>query len=178
MAKEPKKPETVEKSNMVSKFNLTSKVNSFHGGQLLHHLKEWKTLTRDPNILSIISGDDIKFIEHPPVQYHVNNAKFTSEEQKMLKSEIEKLLLKGVIIKSNHENKEFVSPIFTTRKNDGGIRIILNLKKLNKSVKYVHFKMSSIKTVLKMITKDCYMASIDLKDAYYSVPIQKAYQNI
>ena len=31
--------------------------------------------------------------------------------------------------------------------------------------------MDNIHTVLKLITKDCWLASLDLKDAYYSVPI-------
>ena len=31
--------------------------------------------------------------------------------------------------------------------------------------------MENIHTVLKLITKDCWMASLDLKDAYYSVPV-------
>ena len=31
--------------------------------------------------------------------------------------------------------------------------------------------MDSLSTILKLVVKDCYMASLDLKDAYYSVPI-------
>ena len=66
---------------------------------------------------------------------------------------------------------EFVSPIFTTPKKDGSIRLILNLKQLNESVENYHFKMDNIHTVLKLISHNCWMASLDLKDAYYSVPI-------
>ena len=44
------------------------------------------------------------------------------------------------------------------------------------SVKYAHFKMNSIHTILKLITKDCWMASIDLKDAYYNVKIHPEHQ--
>ena len=36
--------------------------------------------------------------------------------------------------------------------------------------------MSTIFSVLNMVTKECYMAKIDLKDAYYSVKISKEYQ--
>ena len=31
--------------------------------------------------------------------------------------------------------------------------------------------MDTIQTALKLIRSGCYMASIDLKDAYYSVPV-------
>ena len=56
------------------------------------------------------------------------------------------------------------------------IRLILNLKKFNESEANVHFKMDNIQTVLKLITKNCWMASIDLKDAYYSVKVDPLYQ--
>ena len=44
-------------------------------------------------------------------------------------------------------------------------------KKLNKFVAYHHFKVESLKHVISMIRQNCFMVSVDLKDAYYSVPI-------
>ena len=44
-------------------------------------------------------------------------------------------------------------------------------KKLNQDVTYHHFKMDTLATALTLITNDCFMTSLDLKDAYYSVPI-------
>ena len=49
--------------------------------------------------------------------------------------------------------------------------MILNLKKLNQYTNKMHFKMDTLNTIIKLIEKDCYMVSIDLKDAYYSVSI-------
>ena len=83
---------------------------------------------------------------------------------------------KGVIKETCHEEKEFVSPIFISHKSNGGIRLILNLKQLNKNIEHHHLKMESINTILNLITKDCFMASIDLKDAYYSVKISEIFQ--
>jgi len=54
--------------------------------------------------------------------------------------------------------------------------MILNLKYLNKHVDYNHFKMDTLSHVLNLITPDCYMASIDIKDAYYLVPIAEEHQ--
>jgi hypothetical protein len=70
-----------------------------------------------------------------------------------------------------HEHGEFVSPIFSIPKKDDKVRLILNLKNLNEYVRYSHFKMDTIHTALDLITKGCWMASLDLKDAYYSVGI-------
>ena len=36
---------------------------------------------------------------------------------------------------------------------------------------YKHFKMDNFKTTLSMVRKDCVMSSIDLSNAYYSVPV-------
>ena len=49
--------------------------------------------------------------------------------------------------------------------------MILNLKPLNEFVDYYHFKMDTFQTALKLIQAGCFMASVDLKDAYYSIPV-------
>ena len=49
--------------------------------------------------------------------------------------------------------------------------MILNLKPLNEFVDYHHFKMDTFQTALKLIQAGCFMASADLKDAYYSIPV-------
>ena len=54
--------------------------------------------------------------------------------------------------------------------------MILNLKNLNKDIEYNHFKMDTLLVALTLITPGCYMASIDLKDAYYSVPIDEQHK--
>ena len=66
-----------------------------------------------------------------------------------------------------------MSPIFVTTKNDGGYRLILNLKNLNENI---HFKMHSLKEILKMVETNCFMTSLDIKDAYYSIPIDESSQ--
>ena len=76
------------------------------------------------------------------------------------------------------EDNEFLSPIFTVSKPEGELRMILNLKDLNKYITYRHFKMENIATVLQNITQNCFMPSLDLKCAYYLVPISLDFQTI
>ena len=54
--------------------------------------------------------------------------------------------------------------------------MILNLKKLNKYIQSKHYKMESLQNVLYMVRPGTWMASVDLKDTYYLVPIYKEYQ--
>ena len=92
-------------------------------------------------------------------------------ERENISIEIEKLLKKRVIVPTTVESSDFFSNIFTRPKKDGSFRMILNLKKLNSAVNSPHFKMESIKNVINMVHQDAWMASVDLKDAFSSVPI-------
>ena len=47
--------------------------------------------------------------------------------------------------------------------------MILNLKCFNENVSKHHFKMESLQSAVRLMKPGCYMASVDLKDAYYSV---------
>ena len=41
---------------------------------------------------------------------------------------------------------------------------------------FPHYKMESVQTALHLMKKNCFMASIDLRDAYYSIPISQQSQ--
>ena len=56
-------PETIMQNKMVSfKSLVLSKVNNFRAGQLEKHVRQWRKLTNNPNILSIISGDKLNLL--------------------------------------------------------------------------------------------------------------------
>ena len=70
-----------------------------------------------------------------------------------------------------HEEGEFISLIFFAPISEDSFRMILNLKRLNENMVYIHLKMEIIKTMLTLVTPNCYMAKVDIKDVYYSVSI-------
>lgn len=76
-----------------------------------------------------------------------------------------------VIIEVEAQPDQILSPIFLREKRNGEYRMVLNLKKLNQHIPYKHFKMETFENALTLITKDTYMASVDLRHAYYSIPI-------
>ena len=91
--------------------------------------------------------------------------------------EVRKLLEKVVIVKSKPEFCDYISGVFTRDKKDKSKRFILYLKSVNQSVKYKHFKTESIQILLYMIEPGVFMASIDLKDAFFTVSIYEDHQN-
>lgn len=140
-------------------------------GRLSDFLPVWKRLTSDFEILDTISGLHIDFVDFfcdqktLPTQIPMNQT-----QVKAVDGEIEKLLNMGVLVQDFVDEKDqFFSTIFTRPKKDGGLRMILNLKKLNESVEYVKFKMDTLTTALTLVTPHCWMASLDLRHAYYSV---------
>ena len=128
----------------------------------------------DLEVLSTVKGQLIEFTSTPFQDRVPTQKKFSAEESTIIQSEIDKLLQKEV--PARNEPGQFISTTFPRPKPDGSHRMILNLKQLNKSVEYEHFKMDTLWTVIRMMKPNCYMASIDIKDAYYSVPIAETDQ--
>ena len=147
-------------------------VHSFRAGQLREHVSAWESLTSDSFILDAIKHYHIEFEAEVPYQAQEPRHIYSSPSDKeVIDGEISKLLLKGVIERTGHTGNGFVSNVFVRPKKDGTYRMILNLKSLNDFVVYQHFKMDNILTAHKLMRPKCFMASVDLKDAYYSVPI-------
>ena len=81
-----------------------------------------------------------------------------------------------MIKETTHREGEFISTISIRPKKDGTYRLILNLKNLNDHVEYHHFKMDTLQSAIWLMKQNCYMASVDLQDAYNSVHINEDYQ--
>lgn len=86
------------------------------------------------------------------------------------------MLHKKVIRQISKCEVKIVSSIFIRPKREGSPRMILNLRELNQFVLTQHFKLEALKTALAFVNKDCLFASIDLKDAYYSIPVHRESQ--
>ena len=141
-------------------------------GKLKNYLPAWAAMTSDPIILDAIKHYHIEFISQVPMQVHEpRQINCSTTEREIIRQEISKLLLKGVIEIAHNPDSGFVSNVFVTPKKDGSYRMILNLQQLNEFVVYQHFKVDNIQTALRLVRPQCFMASVDLKDAYYSVPI-------
>ena len=129
-------------------------------------------MTSDPNIPDIVLHCHLDFLDIPEQAIDYNPVQFYNKnEEKVIEKETENLLQMQVLEKVHYVIGQFISPIFTRPKKDGEYRMILNLRELNKYIKYHHFKMDSFETTLKLVTENCFMASVDIRHAYYSVPI-------
>ena len=145
--------------------------HNFKAGRVAAHFAAWKDLTNDRVILSDVLGASIELSANP-IQHRLPGHVFNDHEYSVVHQEIQKLIQKGVIMKVKYSPGQIVSGIFLLPKKDGTFRLILNLKSFNEFVTHHHFKMDSLQTIIKLVTPNCFMASIDMKDAYYSIPVK------
>ena len=120
--------------------------------------------------MQIVSDCCIQFIDDVPYNSEVpKELPFSNNERSIIDKKIREMLNSGIISQTKHSRYEFISKIFIRPKRSGGHRLILDLSKLNDYIQYEHFKMETFTSTLKLIDRNAYMASVDLKDAYYTV---------
>lgn len=148
-----------------------SSAESKVAGRPQGYLGEWRKLTSDKFILNIVDGYRIPF-KRVPIQTSFNRkTSFSEPQNKLFQSAINDLIAKGAITKCKEKKGQLLSPYFFREKADGSLRFILNLKQPNKYVHTVHFKLEDVRTATKLLSKGDYMTSIDLKDAFFLVPV-------
>ncbi len=129
-------------------------------------------MTSDPEILDMVSGMTVPFVQNVPKQKHIpRQIPLKKDEQEAVTNEIKEMLKKGVVVPTVKTDNDYFSTVFTVPKPIGH-RFILNLKLLNEVVEYKHFKMETAMTAINLMQPFTYMGSIDLSEAYYVLPIR------
>ncbi|KAI2653857.1 Transposon Ty3-G Gag-Pol polyprotein [Labeo rohita] len=142
---------------------------------LVDHLAAWKLL---PNVSAWVlhtveRGYRIQFGAPPPPFNGVSPTLVGPEQGLVMEQEVATLLRKEAIevVPPLERESGFYSRYFIVPKKDGGLRPILDLRLLNRSVKRLKFKMLTIKQVVSQIRSEDWFVTIDLKDAYFHVSI-------
>ena len=146
-------------------------------GRISHFAHLWERFPLNHFVREILAeGHSIPFRGVPcgsPVRF----TPLVGQYRQVLQEEIQKLLLKGAIMKVPPEqwHQGFYSTYFLVPKKTGDLRPILNLRPLNRRIFVESFKMESLKNVVSSIRPGEWLASLDLKDAYFHVPIRKSH---
>ena len=136
----------------------------------------WQRITTDQFILQTIQGYRLEFLAVPQQVVAPVTVVKGLTQQNVMQEEIEKLLLKGAIQLVSPSNGQFVSRLFLVPKKTGDLRPVINLRPLNKFIIRKHFKMENLQNVTQLVRKGDYMVTIDLKDAYFSIPIHQSHR--
>ncbi|KAI8428154.1 hypothetical protein MSG28_002401 [Choristoneura fumiferana] len=135
-----------------------------------------RSITDDSTIIDTILGYKIPFICEPHQNLETYpKLSLSKDENIYIEKELSRLTKIKAIRPCKSSEGQFISSIFVVPKSNGEKRLILNLKNLNKFVKTQHFKMEDIRTASRLVTADCYMVNLDLKEAYFLVPIYEGH---
>ena len=126
-------------------------------GRIRRFLHIWTLHTEDEEILQAVDGYGLTF-QGIPVQENRRQRFANPKDVDILRQEIIKNLQKGIVEEAEHEEGEWISNVFLVPKKskDGkpSYRMILDLKEFNKKyVEHVKFKMETLKTVTKLISR-------------------------
>jgi hypothetical protein len=133
-------------------------------------------LETSPHLLQAVGGYHPPFTSPLPLAY--KGAKFSTPSQgandPLIDSEVADLIEKGAIeeVLLHPPPLGFISNIFLVQNKNGKMHPVINLKKLNAAhLETPHFRMESPQDVRQAIRPGDWAASIDLKDAYFHIPI-------
>jgi len=131
-------------------------------------LHSWEQITSDPWTLEVVKGYHLEF-SHPLFQTSPSHtiAKSPTEKQ-LLEEEIQSLILKQAVVKTNSRKEQNVSGL---KKGQ-----FLPPSSESKTAKVIHFKMEGTGMLRDLLQVSDWMCSIDLKDAYLSVSIYQEHQ--
>ncbi|KAL0204539.1 hypothetical protein M9458_002557, partial [Cirrhinus mrigala] len=142
---------------------------------LVDYLAAWKLL---PNVSAWVlrtveRGYRIQFGAPPPPFNGVFPTVVSPEQGLVMGQEVATLLRKEAIevVPPHDRESGFYSRYFIVPKKDGGLRPILDLRQLNRSVMRLKFKMLTVNQVVSQIRSEDWFVTIDLKDAYFHVSI-------
>jgi hypothetical protein len=139
---------------------------------LRHFLPFWKEdLETSPQLLQDVEGYHPPFTSPPPLSFP--GVRFSTPSQgsndPLIDAEVAALLEEVAL---HPTPLGFISNIFLVQKKNGKMPPVINLKKLNAAhLDTPHFRMESPQDVRQAIRPGDWAASIDLKDAYFHVPI-------
>ncbi len=90
--------------------------------------------------------------------------------QEAFRAEIENLLSLGIIEPSS---SKWSSPPIPVKKKDGGIRIVIDFRKLNSITVRDPFTMPSIEDILAQLGSATYLSKMDLLKGFHQVPMEE-----
>ncbi len=144
--------------------------------RLQYHLANWERVTKDRWVLDTVKGYLIEFTNDPYQRTRPHPPQYGAELMAQMRVELTELLQKGAVAQMQQAKGGFYSTLFLVPKKDGRQRPVINLKALNQYVQTYHFKMEGLQTLKDLLKPGDWLAKVDLKDAYFAIPINPSHR--
>lgn len=149
------------------------------GGRLQTFAEVWRRTSRDPWVTEVLTnGLSFHWKRFPKLAKEPWFFQTPSDEGKFLQlqKEMEDLLAKRAIVEIPRGTPGWYSLVFLVPKKAGGFRPVFDLSQLNRHLVIPKFRMESALTIMKQLAKGDWVVSVDVKDAYFHVPIHPEYR--
>ena len=146
-------------------------------GCLAQHWRQWQAVGAETWVVTVLrEGYRVSFKDSPPPLSRTPVSFLTyrragSPRAQALRKEVEAMLAKGALEIARDLGPGFYSRLFLVEKATGGWRPMIDLSHLNDFVQLTPFKMETVASVLLSVREGDFLASLDLKDAYFQIPI-------
>lgn len=148
------------------------------GARLLLFWHVWVASISDFWVIrTVSSGHRWAFSSTPPHRFVSTLLPHSEEQRQVLLSYVDLLKTQGavVLIPKDEWFQGIYSPLFLVQKKSGSWRPVIDLTYLNKFIEHGKFKMETQSTIQRAIQPADWMISMDLKDAYFHVPVEKEF---
>ena len=135
-------------------------------------------MSSDPWIWAAASGVALELTGEPVQTTSPGRRPMSAGQETALEAEAKALREKDVIYEAPDPQRNFLSPLFAVPKADGKIRPVVDLRALNAWLEYHHFKMEGIPALQDLLERGDFLAKVDLKEAYLTVPIAKEHHHL
>jgi len=139
-------------------------------------VQDLKQITQDTWTLQTIQGNKIPFCRRPRQwRMRITRVKCHSDAHHM-EIAMKDLLEKGAVREVWPQDDQFTSTLFLVQKGNGDYRPNINRRALNRFLGKESFKMEELQVVKSFMRQGYFMMKLDLKDAYYAIPIQHSHR--
>ncbi len=143
-------------------------------GRLQYHLANWERVIKDRWVLDTVKGYLIEFTNDPYQRTRLHPPQYGAELMVQMRVELTEILQKGEVTQVEETRGGFHSTLFLLPKKYHRQHPVINLKVLNQYVQTCHFKMEGLQTLKNLIKPGDWLAKVDLKDAYFTIPISRS----
>ncbi|RLC31138.1 MAG: hypothetical protein DRH37_03745 [Deltaproteobacteria bacterium] len=148
------------------------------GGRLQLFKDNWFPLTTDKVVLDwVVKGVKLPFNSRPSLCYTPPFQRMGPESEAKWGPVLQRMLdMEAVEEVIEVSSGGCYSHVFLRPKPNGTNRPIINLKPINARLKGLKFSMTTPQKVLEVLAPGVYTTSVDLKDAYFHVPMHPSHR--
>jgi len=143
-------------------------------GRLKERWLDWVEIGASPRVVAWIrDGVGFPQVEELERRCVVTNKISVLKEVEWTDEEVKRLCGSGALVEVGEMELLAVSPIRLTPKNKTGFRLIVNMRRVNKTLTPMSFKMEGLGTVLQLIRPGDVLMKWDLREGYFHVGLNE-----